>query len=293
MAHHMNDVVMLWAMKHLTSTNFNESILLNVDGFTHSNQVAGVDDWGPFVDYYVAWFGRHNMRRAIDYKNLKVCFKELYLPAFPTYYWSHQIENRVRDRCSLQGSAPIYQAFNSFVRREFFKLYGTLPIPKGITILIIKRTAPLGSKELRYRARVIANFDELRETITSIDGVTVRTADLARLPFDQQVQLVHSSSIVLGMHGAGLTHIMNMAVGAPNCCALVELFPSTLVDPLFNGYQGYANMARWLGVKYFSYTASMSTMAGTAIDVSVAKTIVVQAMNGIQSPICINSPSIG
>ena len=290
MAHHMNDVVMLWAMKHLTSTNFSESILLNIDGFTHSNQVAGVDDWGPFVEYFTAWFGRQNMRRAIEYRNLKVCFKELYFPAFQTYYWSHQIENRVKDRCSLQGPAPIYQAFNLYVRREFFKFYGTLPIPKRNTVLIIKRSAPQGLADLKYRARVITNFDELSDAIEGIDGVIVRTADLAHLPFDQQVKLVHSSSIILGMHGAGLTHIMNMAVGAPDCCALVELFPSTNVDPLFNGYQGYANMARWLGVKYFSYTASKSSMSGTLVDVSFAKKLVLKALKSVQSPICMNFP---
>ena len=84
----MNDVVMLWAMKHLTVTNFSDAVLLNIDGFTHKNQVVGVDDWGPFAEYFSSWFGGHNMRRATDYQNSKVCFKELYFPAFPTFYWS-------------------------------------------------------------------------------------------------------------------------------------------------------------------------------------------------------------
>jgi hypothetical protein len=49
----------------------------------------------------------------------------------------------------------------------------------------------------------------------------------------------------MSMHGAGTTHIFHAAIGSPNCCALVELFPDTSVD--FYTAQGYGNIARMLG----------------------------------------------
>ncbi len=59
------------------------------------------------------------------------------------------------------------------------------------------------------------------------------------------MSLSHSASISMSMHGAGTTHIFHAAIGSPNCCALVELFPDTSVD--FYTAQGYGNIARMLG----------------------------------------------
>ena len=53
------------------------------------------------------------------------------------------------------------------------------------------------------------------------------------------------------MHGAGIVHMVNMAVGTPNCCALLEMFP----DPKhgYGGIQGHGNMAKSLGELSFGF----------------------------------------
>jgi len=35
---------------------------------------------------------------------------------------------------------------------------------------------------------------------------------------------VHNTSLLIGMHGAALFHLLTMNVGAPRCCGVVELY---------------------------------------------------------------------
>jgi hypothetical protein len=68
-----------------------------------------------------------------------------------------------------------------------------------------------------------------------------------------QVALSHSAGVFISMHGAGTTHIFHAALGQPNCCALVELFPDTTVE--LHAAQGYGNLARMLGLHHWRHVA--------------------------------------
>jgi hypothetical protein len=61
------------------------------------------------------------------------------------------------------------------------------------------------------------------------------------------------------MHGAGTTHIFHAALGQPNCCALVELFPDTTVE--LHAAQGYGNLARMLGLHHWRNVAGTLSIA--------------------------------
>lgn len=50
---------------------------------------------------------------------------------------------------------------------------------------------------------------------------------------------------------AALPHIFNAAIGDPNCCSLVEIFPEESKG--FSTIQGFGNIARLLGMSYFRY----------------------------------------
>jgi hypothetical protein len=67
------------------------------------------------------------------------------------------------------------------------------------------------------------------------------------------VALSHSAGVVVSMHGAGTTHIFHAALGQPNCCALVELFPDTSIE--LHAAQGYGNLARMLGFHHWRHVA--------------------------------------
>ena len=108
----------------------------------------------------------------------------------------------------------------------------------------------------------------------------------------KQVALSHSASVFVSMHGAGTTHIFHMAVGSPNCCALVELFPDATIE--FQSAQGYGNLARMLGLHYHRYHAPMGTTGpgGTTVEVHRILDLVTAAVRDVQiRPTCLHEAS--
>lgn len=70
----------------------------------------------------------------------------------------------------------------------------------------------------------------------------IQVVDLEELSFAAQIQLVHNSDVLAGVHGAGLTHGLWMKSGS----TMVEILPEG-----FN-HKGFRNLAGALGHNYFS-----------------------------------------
>ena len=52
--------------------------------------------------------------------------------------------------------------------------------------------------------------------------------------------------LILGMHGAGIPQIFHAAIGEPNCCSVIELFPES--NQGFSNIYGFGNIAKLLGM---------------------------------------------
>ncbi|TLS29756.1 hypothetical protein PpBr36_00830 [Pyricularia pennisetigena] len=85
--------------------------------------------------------------------------------------------------------------------------------------------------------------------------VEIRSIDLASLSFVDQIRLVRSeTNILVGVHGAGLTHTMFLRGGREGGeKAVVEIQPDEM------SYKGFRNLAYMLGHKYF--TAKAETLS--------------------------------
>ena len=70
--------------------------------------------------------------------------------------------------------------------------------------------------------------------------------DLSKLPFDDQIKLLASTSIIIGMHGTAMASTVHMPIGTKNCCGVIEIFP----DGDFKYIRGYGNLARRMGHHY-------------------------------------------
>jgi hypothetical protein len=97
--------------------------------------------------------------------------------------------------------------------------------------------------------RLVANeaalLHALRRAFPDREVVGVDTGALA---FREQVELLHSASMLLGVHGAGMTLMVYMQ---PKQTAVVELFP---YHPPNDGKpRCYENMAAWLGLSYHTW----------------------------------------
>lgn len=91
--------------------------------------------------------------------------------------------------------------------------------------------------------------------------------------------------------GAGTANMFSTAVGHPNCCALIELFPDKKLP--FHSIRGFGNLARHYGMHYFRYDSDegkTSTTAGTTIDIPKLVALVKSAVQSVQEkPSCLNN----
>jgi EGF domain-specific O-GlcNAc transferase len=71
--------------------------------------------------------------------------------------------------------------------------------------------------------------------------ITINVVDYATYPFEEQLRISAQSDILVGVHGAGLTHVMFM----PETSAIVELMPFSL------DHHGFKNMARMRNTAYY------------------------------------------
>ena len=262
LGHYYNDLMGVWGMLQLSQVDSQRAVLLNMDGWrergpagveNHRLMVPGSpDEHGPFIPIYNSWFAE--VQQTKDFGSKKVCYKELYFPPKPGVPWFWNDWGRVNE-CSLQAASPLYQSYNLFMRRQWTAKYGALPNPPTdkVHVVIEVRAIDKSKKNNQSAARHISNIDALVLALRNIPGVIVTAQNFALIPFERQVALAHSAGVFVSMHGAGTTHIFHSAVGQPNCCALVELFPDKSTP--FHDIKLFGNLARMLGLQHYPISA--------------------------------------
>jgi hypothetical protein len=183
--------------------------------------------------------------KAIDFgPTAKVCFKHLIMQPKPLilFTWDGWWQDM---KCSFVGPSSLFQRWNLQVRQKYDLLRReAMPTNEKLQILLIIRKSK--SNIPMYTSRVFANEGEIVSALKTIQGAELVVQDLAALSFTQQVQLISSSSLIIGVHGAGIANTMHMPIGTKYCCGVIEIFP----DGEFKTIRGYGNMARRMGHHY-------------------------------------------
>jgi len=78
-------------------------------------------------------------------------------------------------------------------------------------------------------------------------NVSIQLVDFAALPFVDQLRIARETDVLVGVHGAGLTHMMFMPAGAG---AVVEIQPAEL------NHVGFRNLAAMRQLNYFHVHAA-------------------------------------
>ncbi|TLD05127.1 uncharacterized protein PgNI_09138 [Pyricularia grisea] len=143
-----------------------------------------------------------------------------------------------------------------FVRRVLHHLGVESFKPKAVTEANVMRKRLRLTFVIRRGSRKLLGRERLLEAVRhAYPDVEVRSVDLATLSFVEQVRLVHDETdILVGTHGAGLTHVMFLRAaweGAGPGSAIVEIQPDTM------DYKGFRNLAYMLGHRYFSAKAKL------------------------------------
>lgn len=196
-----------------------------------NTQVVFLDDRaeGPYIDLWSV-FAKKPMRRFRELRPEETTFENVIVPLAGggNPLWEHSwvihpcedsplirtFARRVLDHYGIEDHQP---------RRE----------DKQIVLTYIDRS----------KTRILLNHTELFDAVQAkYPHVRVQSVDFANISFAQQLETVQRTDILVGVHGAGMTHEMFLTPGS----ALVEILPPRL------NYKGYRNVADLVGLSYYS-----------------------------------------
>ncbi|XP_060596302.1 uncharacterized protein LOC132750353 [Ruditapes philippinarum] len=195
---------------------------------------------------------------------------------FKTLLWGlHRGESPLLKNGNFR-SFPFLEEFRNFVLLKTSYRRITHPINcYNLTITIVLRRDyvahprnPSGKV-----GRKIANEIELLNKVSiAFRNHSVRGIQLDHYTVDEQIRLTSQTDILVGMHGAGLSHVLFI----PKHASLIELFPST-----YSTISHFEFIARWRRINYFKWKNLDRKMEvdkyTTKVDVKVVTDLLLQA----------------
>jgi hypothetical protein len=254
MAHTLNDVLNVWLMLWLDGKagSVSEIPLLTIDALKMYNNFD--DTVNQYFTTYVRNFA--TILRGTDFGPTgTLCLRRVLTQPLPArgFVW----ENWHKDLpCSFIGPSSLYQRWNLHVRQSFGLLTKAVrdkTRSKPLKVVLIMRSESKNDWGSYRTSRLIHNENEvldalwkLEDTLTGDHAFELVVQDFSELSFEQQMQLMSETSILLGMHGAGISQSQYMAIGTERCCGVLEMFPRGEFSPV----RGFANMIRKMGLSY-------------------------------------------
>ncbi|XP_071867381.1 EGF-domain O-GlcNAc transferase isoform X2 [Bombus fervidus] len=229
MYHHFCDFFNLYASLHVN--------LSHPAAFSTDNHIMIWESYSyrsAFQDAFQA-FTRNPLWDLHTFRGETVCFKNLVFPLLPRMIFGLYYNTPLIYGCEKSG---LFKAFGDHVLHR-------LRIPhherkdQRIRVTLL-------SRDTQYRR--ILNEDELTKALKENPEYKVRKVVYnKKISFKKQLEITRNSDIFIGIHGAGLTHLMFL----PDWAAVFEIY--NCEDP-----GCYKDLARLRGVKYFTWeNASM------------------------------------
>lgn len=146
------------------------------------------------------------------------------------------IDHHETSDCRYSG---LVRTFARRVLQKYGVLYpqGGNSISKVVKITLISGTGPRGIRETDHLLKAVHR---------AFPNVIARAVEFAAIPMSEQLKMVQSTDVLVGAHGAGLSHIMFMREGEG---AVVEIQPVGLSTA--HHQARYRNLAAMLGREYF------------------------------------------
>jgi hypothetical protein len=257
MCHTWNDILNVWLLLWLQdeAEKINQVTFLTVDAMKLYNNFD--DQINEFYTEYYNHFKQ--IKRGLDYNNQQVCFEKLITQSLPSrgFVW----ENWQQDLpCSFVGPSSLFQRYNLQIRSGFQLLpfqqhqKSTSTTSSGLQVLLIVRSETKNDWGSYRTSRLMLNSDAVISQLQQLSQGTSTTSpfkliikDMGKMKsYTEQIKLIAETSIMIGMHGAGIVHSMHMSIGQENCCGVLEIFPKGEFSPV----RGYANMIRKMGIHY-------------------------------------------
>ncbi|EFA03354.1 EGF domain-specific O-linked N-acetylglucosamine transferase [Tribolium castaneum] len=224
MYHHFCDFLNLYASIHLNSTQW-DAFSTDVHVLiweTYTYRSAFGDTWEAFTD--------HPVWDLKTFRGETVCFKNVVFPLLPRMIFGLYYNTPIIYGCENSG---LFQAFSQHILHR-------LKIPfhprnnRKIRITLLAR-------DTKYRR--ILNEDELVEALAKNHDYEVQKVVYNKdVPFKKQLEITRNSDVLIGVHGAGLTHLLFL----PDWAAVFELYNCEDANCYFD-------LARLRGLKYVTW----------------------------------------
>lgn len=224
MYHHFCDFFNLYTSQHV---NFFDWLTFSTD-----NHILIWESYTYQSNFAPTWkaFTRHPIWDLKTFSGKTVCFRHLILPLLPRMIFGLFYNTPIIWGCEASG------LFHAFSQHVLYRL-GVKQVPR--TDAHIRIT--LLSRDTTYRN--ILNEQELIRALEANPNYRVQRVVYNRqMNFKYQLEITHNSDILIGIHGAGLTHLLFL----PDWAAVFELYNC-------EDESCYADLARLRGVKYITW----------------------------------------
>ncbi|KAL3904010.1 MAG: hypothetical protein SGARI_005122, partial [Bacillariaceae sp.] len=158
---------------------------------------------GGLDDTWRVLFGDFHFIQHLP-KGKGLCFeKAVFIPAG---YKTPIFPDFERDRCPRKEMTA---AFSDFVLGQY-NLASIQPIRGNVVIIDRQPYVSHPRSDLSNFKRQSSNMDALQASLQKIPGVKAQLVRLELLSFGEQLKLIREAHVLIGLHGAALSHLMFM-----------------------------------------------------------------------------------
>ncbi|XP_063376230.1 EGF domain-specific O-linked N-acetylglucosamine transferase [Cydia fagiglandana] len=224
MYHHFCDFFNLYASLHVNSTH--------ASTFSRDNHILV---WETFTygSAFQDTFKSFTVNPIWDLKKFRgkvVCFKNVVFPLLPRMIFGLYYNTPLIYGCERSG---LFHAFSKHILHSF-NIRPQIRENDKVRVTLLSRGTTY---------RTILNEKEIVEALLKVKGYHVQRVVYDRsVPFAEQLEITHNTDVFIGMHGAGLTHLLFL----PDWAAAFEVY--NCEDP-----NCYADLARLRGLKYVTW----------------------------------------
>ncbi|XP_059095391.1 EGF domain-specific O-linked N-acetylglucosamine transferase-like [Tigriopus californicus] len=229
MYHHFCDFFNLYLSLHL-----NGSDRMSPEAFSTDINILiweNIDYHSSFRPTFQA-FTQHPLLDLRSFGAQRVCFRKLMLPALPRLIFGLYYNTPIIQGCR---NSALFRAFSEFILHR-------LRIPERVETDSRQLRVTLLSRLTKHRR--IINQEQLVAALNRETGYHVEVAYFThKNPFEQQLRTIHSTDILIGLHGAGLTHMFFLP-------------PWATVFELYNCEDAgcYQDLTHLCGLNYITWT---------------------------------------
>ncbi|KAK3513007.1 hypothetical protein QTP70_035181, partial [Hemibagrus guttatus] len=223
MYHHFCDFVNLYVSQHLNNSFSRDINIVMWDTSFYGYGDLFSETWQVFSDYDIIHLKTYDTKR--------VCFREAFFSLLPRMRYGLFYNTPLILNCQSEGM------FRAFSQHVLHRLNIPQEGPKGDRIRVT-----LLARSTDYRR--ILNQQELINALKTVALFEVKLVDYKYkdMQFLEQVRMTHNSDIFIGIHGAGLTHLLFL----PDWAVIFELYNC-------HDESCYRDLARLRGVHYLTW----------------------------------------